>query len=230
MFQIIKFLYLMIESNIIKRFIVKTFMHHSRIGIEEIAEKIMASLKCIFINKNTQQPGKIVKCQKDSYRVLLGNAEEIDVMQSEISRKSQVKFEDVLMFLECSKKSTPFGRILIENVFEKLSDPGFGVVYIPQNDNTKRPERTAAQKSAVQRQIKELTPANSVPNEEQKVVKKQNSRFKYPTINLKEIEKFKIEKYSEEDLKKLVKIYSFLSSFPNELGVKTHNSRMGPIV
>lgn len=122
----------MIESNIIKRFIVKTFMQYSRLSIGEVATKVMETLESkIFINESiiikvTQQVGKIAACNKENYTINLLSGETVEATRAEMQRKTNVIFDDVTFFLECVTKQTAFGRILIQNVFDKISKPDFG--------------------------------------------------------------------------------------------------------
>lgn len=124
----------MIESNIIKRYIVKTFMQYGRLGIDEAAEVIMSALNAKFflhesvLILSSQQPGKISHCSRDTYRIVTGADQEIEVAFGDLQRRSAVRYDDVVNFLDCVTKQTAFGRILIENVFEKISQPNFGEI------------------------------------------------------------------------------------------------------
>lgn len=61
----------MIESNIIKRFIVKTFTQHSRAELGDIAAVAMSAVRSkFFVNESvcvlpSRQAGKIVRCSRD---------------------------------------------------------------------------------------------------------------------------------------------------------------------
>lgn len=122
----------MIESNIIKRLIVKTFMQNSRRRLEEIAEIVMRILNTkFFVNetviiKESGKIGKVLRCNGDSYLISSDDGE-IEISQSSISRKSSATYDDILDILEAATTQTAFGRILIENIFEKISKPEFGV-------------------------------------------------------------------------------------------------------
>ncbi|ELA41971.1 uncharacterized protein VICG_00988 [Vittaforma corneae ATCC 50505] len=148
----------MIESNIIKRFIVKTFMQNSECGIQKIAEMIVNTLFSRFmLNENVVVPsrelyGKIVKCTKHIYTVQLEDGTTVEVPFQEIKRRYIFDYNDVYYFLECITTSTPLGRIVIENVFEKISQPGFGAM-LPINQGfgkyTSKPPIECLKESAI---------------------------------------------------------------------------------
>lgn len=116
----------MIESNIIKRFIVKTFTQHSRAGLGDIAAVVMSAISSrFFVNESvcilpSRWAGKIQHCSRDTYRIALAEGGEVDEAFGNIQRRCSVFYEDVLYFLECITRQTAFGRILIENVNEKI--------------------------------------------------------------------------------------------------------------
>lgn len=137
----------MIESNIIKRFIVKTFMQNSESDVPKIAEMVMDSLSTRFMpNEHVFVPsknlsGKICGCSKTAYKVATPDSSTVEVPFGEISRKFKVDFHSVCCFLECITMVTPLGRIVIENVFDKISQPGFGArrMYMEPSPNRHSP-------------------------------------------------------------------------------------------
>ncbi|KAI5170341.1 hypothetical protein PAEPH01_1351 [Pancytospora epiphaga] len=116
----------MIESNIIKRFIVKTFTQYNHGTLNDIAGIVMSTVKSrFFINESvcilsSGKVGKITRCNKDIYSVTLPDGEEIKEIFNNIQRCHSVFYDDVIYFLECITRQTTFGLILIENVNEKI--------------------------------------------------------------------------------------------------------------
>lgn len=138
----------MIESNIIKRFIVKSFMQNSECDISKIAEITFNSLVNRFLlNENVVLPtlelsGKIVKCSKENYVIQMADDSKVEVPFKEIKRKANFDYADIYVFLEAITSVTPFGRIVIENVFEKITQPGFGASQPVFERRSSRQERT----------------------------------------------------------------------------------------
>ncbi len=134
----------MIESNIIKRFIVKSFMRNSESEIEKIAEitfnllnnkfllnenVIIPSLEEFNMNEraNVISSGKIVKCNRDFYVVQMSDNSRVEIPIKEIKRKTTFELSDIYSFIDSITRMTPLGRIVIENVFDKITQPGFGM-------------------------------------------------------------------------------------------------------
>ena len=124
----------MIESNILKRFLVKLFIDNSRSDLGELASVAMNVLKKRFFPnesitvKSPVGRGKIIGSEKEGfYRVRLDTGEDAVVPHEEICRKYTASYEDIISFLECATVQSPFGRVLIENVFEKIASPAFGI-------------------------------------------------------------------------------------------------------
>lgn len=122
----------MIESNIIKRFIVKSFMQNNESEIKKVSRRIFDDLNSRFlINESVVVPslnltGRIAKSIKPVYKVITTDGKEMDLNFDELKRKNKAQLEDIAYFLECITKVTPLGRLVIENVFEKINQPGFG--------------------------------------------------------------------------------------------------------
>lgn len=116
----------MIESNIIKRYIVKVFIQNSCLDITDIASNVISTLeKKYFLNESvcitsTKTYGKISHCCKDAYKVITPNGEEVEATLDQLQRQNLVYYEDVLYFLDYVTVPTAFGRVLIENVFERI--------------------------------------------------------------------------------------------------------------
>lgn len=205
---------IMIESNIIKRFIVKSFMQNSRLEIPDIASKIISVLEeKFFLNENVvlldgQKQGKIIKCSTNTFRIALLDNNEIDVTAREITRKSKVGYNDVVEFIECTTKNTAFGRILIENVFEKIAEPGFGMTKVENIRKT----LTKVQKEPVKTEDSSKKEAIKAENPEPK-------KSKTPKLNISTLKSFEIENIVGENLKKFIKVYIFLDKFNDNLGL-----------
>ncbi|KAI5154606.1 hypothetical protein ENBRE01_3422, partial [Enteropsectra breve] len=240
----------MIESNIIKRYIIKSFMQHSHLPITDITEKIICTLNCrLLINesvvvKSTGETGKVAKCAKNSFSVVFGSGEEKTFEYVELSRKHSPTFADISTFLENITIETAFGRILVENIFDLLSEPGFGSVPV-RPGAAKKPEKTAPKK-------KETLDRGQLTLNTMDVLKKSQSgidsnisshleelsNFKKAQrsatggmpravpqppapvpLDFKSLEKIKIENFEDAELKRLVKINMFLMHFSKELGI-----------
>lgn len=240
----------MIESNIIKRFVVKMFLQYNRLNLKEIAIKIMETLTHNFfmnesvIVKNTRRVGKICGSDKEKYIVLFGSNEKLEFNISELDRKNKVTFEDLTHFLKCVTQETPFGRILIENVLEKMTQPGFGEnkeIKETPKCTTERKERhiNKSQKETKRKEKKtkisrkdlngqkntllitkneqkktEFKPEPSEDSEKRKIKKKKSE------LRIEDLEKFSIKNLKDNDLKNFIKIYQAVRIFKNEFGIE----------
>lgn len=113
-------------------------MQNSESEIDKIAELTYNLLSSRFLlNENVLIPslddkygnisGKIVKCNKDCYVIQMTDNNKVDVPLKEIKRKTNFTASDIYSFIEAITIVTPLGRIVIENVFEKITQAGFGL-------------------------------------------------------------------------------------------------------
>lgn len=199
----------MIESNIIKRFLVKKFMQNNDNNTVNVAELAFKNLSTRFflnetvivISKNAV--GKIVAFSKDDnmYGVQLEDSV-VNVPFEDIKRRIPVEIADIYNFFELITVPTPLGRILIENVFEKISKPGFG---------GRQRHQTSPFASVIHKNTPHPTAAYHqarVPNNEQIEEKKST-----PKLNVEDLKKLEISGFDEIKLSKLLKIYCFFSKF-----------------
>lgn len=216
----------MIESNIIKRYIVKMFMQHSRLGVDEVARTVMSALGTkLFLHESvlvlsTQTPGKISHCSRDTYRVKTDDGQEAEVAFGNLQRRCTVRYEDVVGFLVCVTKQTAFGRILIENVFEKMSQPGF-------REASGYREYAAGRRMA-SNQIDDGADQghHDADSEEgrgkrgrEEEARRRPQRPKYEKLDVQSLSQLTIRNFEGELLTDLVKIYMFLASFGDDLGI-----------
>lgn len=244
----------MIESNIIKKFIVKSFLENNQSNLSEITAKIMLTLSLkFFINetvivKKTGKIGKIVVFNQDKCIVLLLPDTQVQLYRIDLKRKNNVTYEDVLYFLERITQNTAFGRILIENVFEKISNPGFwNKKESFEKQNLNRGARTKAKeiekKESEETYVQEFSGAMKYTNKSKKteiaeeVIKKskkdlnevkkvednivsKDTKMKKLELNILKLDKLTIKNYKDSDLKSFIKIYQFIHSFKGELKIK----------
>lgn len=209
----------MIESNLIRRFIIKAFMQKSRNDIETVASSTFEALcsrfllnESVFI-RSTRELGKIQRCSKDSYKVLLQDGREVDLDHASLERKFSVTYNDILFFLECATERTAFGYILIEDVFEKISQPDFGAGRVrnhrydysdPNQQHQAQPSRSEG--------FEQSAAAIQQAWEAERGIKQ---------LDLTKLEPFEVEGYTGTNLKYLLKIYMFVHSFADSLSVES---------
>lgn len=213
----------MIESNIIKRFIVKCFMQNSESNIEKIAEDAFDKLsKRFLLNENVIIPsmdenGKIIKCSKETYLVQLNN-NRIEVPFKEIQRKSTFSYSDVYALLDSITKMTPLGRIVIENVFEKISEPGFGL----KKDNGYNRNYNKTNLQAIQRRPEKGFKGSPFQNVEIKnqftQPSQKSSEPQKSKINLENFKKLTVAGFEGTNLAILLKLYTFINAFKQDIG------------
>lgn len=199
----------MIESNIIKRFLVKKFMQNNDCDLRNITEISFKNLSTRFflnetvliISKNTF--GKITSFSKDEnkYGVQIENTV-INVPFEDLQRRFPIEMADIFGFFELITISTPLGRILIENVFEKISKPDFGgrsrhntQSFTPKIHKMDMPEK---------RQVR-------LPNKENVYV--EEMKVQIPKLEMENLKRLEIEGFEGEKLSQLLKIYCFFSKF-----------------
>lgn len=211
----------MIESNIIKRFIVKTFMQNSECGVQKIAEMVMNILSSRFmLNENVIVPsrelyGKIVKCTKNIYTIHLEDNTTVEVPSQEIKRRYVFDYNDVCYFLECITSSTPLGRIVIENVFEKISQPGFGVrMPVAQGFGKYAPGPGAGMSdsekhSNIFQDVELKQPPMGYGRRDGHVLPFEHPRDSAPRLSLKSLRRVEVDGFHGPNLRKLITIYSY---------------------
>lgn len=219
----------MIESNIIKRYIVKTFMQNSEGEIEKKAADIMAGLSSRFLlNESVVIPskqinGKIIKCTKTTYTIQLEDSQTIEVPFNEIRRKYIFDVGDICEFLDCITTTTPLGRIVIENVFERISQPGFGVKkpinqgYPKYNNRTlsRIPERTQ-----IFQDMEYKSPLANFSRKEDKFYPTEYPRTVEESIDIKKLKKLEVEGFNTADLVKLINIHTYFTKFQHFSKIK----------
>lgn len=215
----------MIESNIVKRFIVKTFMQNSGQGIQKIAEMVINVLSSrLMLNENViipsrERAGKIVKCSKGSYTVQLDDGSTTEAAFQDLQRRLPFDYADVCHFLECITIPTPLGRIVIENVFEKISQPGFGARKPYMHPYERLGPKTMAKPVELERyppvfQDVEYQSMAYYPHREECNV--QEEAFKPPEIpklDFKTLKKFQVGGFEGQLLPKLINVYSYFRKF-----------------
>lgn len=210
----------MIESNIIKRFIVKIFMQNSECSIQKIANIAISTLSSRFmLNENIfipsrEQYGKIVKCNKDAYTIQFEDKTIEEVPFQDIKRRYNLELNDICHFLECITTVTPLGRILVENVFEKITQPGFGARKLSSLGFGKmNPRGIPDRRSKIFQEIEyssHLAPHGKWEDWQPPV---EQIRSQTPKVEISSLSKLEIEGFYGADLKKLIKIYSYFSKF-----------------
>lgn len=216
----------MIESSIIKRFIVKTFMQNSEADLPKVAEMVMDSLSTRFIpNERVLIPsrnlsGKISGRSKGAYKVVTSDGSVV-VPFEEIVRKFKVSFRDVCHFLECITMVTPLGRIVIENVFDKISQPGFGTRRpYPECMLDRRLPRSMSHKYG-----ESMPPAGSFSQDAEAKDRGAQTAVlggepKGPKLDLSTLKLYSLPGISEDDLGKVIRIYTFFSTFGASLKIE----------
>lgn len=216
----------MIESNIIKRHLVKCFMQNSESSIEKIAEDAYDKLSQRFLlNENvilqsSEESGKIVKCSKESYFVQLSNNSKVEVPFKEIQRRNTFDYSDVYSLLESITTVTPLGRILIENVFEKIAEPGFGGRKTIENDRNSYERSTS--RGIQRRSERSIKPpvfqSVEIKNQFSKPTPKQNEA-EQSKINFEKLKKLTVTGFEGKNLAILLKIYTFISAFKQDIQI-----------
>lgn len=195
-------------------------MQNSDNSIQKIADMVMGALSSRFLlNENVMIPstgtsGKIIKCSKQTYQIQVQDSSIIEVPFEEIKRRFELEISDICYFLECITIMTPLGRIVIENVFEKISQPGFGTRKATACYSNKPQHRAGSKKHEKDRGniFQEVEFKNQIENYEQKAVKEIKKRSE-PIIDLKTLEPLSIAELPDEYVPSLIKIYSFFSKF-----------------
>lgn len=226
----------MIESNIIKRFIVKTFMQHSRSSIGEISETIMIALGSkFFVNesviiRDTQELGKVTKCTKDTYTITMPDGQELEQPREHLRRKGIVTYEDVISFIEAATKQTAFGRILIENVFEKMLKPDFGAKTLSEARQAKEEAKNRNMFIGHpppyndMRQDPRMHHQHGLDHMPRDIPKKEDgrkilSRNKHEKLDISLLPHFVIDNFKETPLTNLIKIYMILINFKEDFNI-----------
>ncbi|KAM0680430.1 hypothetical protein GINT2_001490 [Glugoides intestinalis] len=180
--------------------------------IQEVAEMVLAILDSRFlVNENVFIPsmelsGKIIKYSKTAYTIQTQDQNTIDVPFQEIVRRSTVDFNDIIHFLNCTTKATPFGRIVIENVFEKISQPGFGSRQ-QNTQNFRKASRSLEQPESDKTAISRCQfDGSQYPSNNNNIEEKIH-------IDITALERLTLDHFSDQNLERLVKIYSFFSKF-----------------
>lgn len=184
-------------------------MRQSRQNLPEAAHHIFTALQHRFLLNETvvvKQTGefcKIDKCHGENYLVTKPDGTSHEFHISALQRKSHLIFSDVLSFLECITEPTAFGYILIENVFDKISNPGFA-----------RKDKKYEILPEINSQLPTTANINSIMPEF-------SSNFQSGReLDMSQLEILKIDGFENESLKRLIKAYMFINSFGDELQIK----------
>lgn len=210
----------MIESSIIKRLIVKTFMQNSDADICRVAKKVMDLLLTRFMqNEHVLVPsrnldGKICERTGSIYKIATPEAV-AEVPFEEIVRKSKVDFCDVCYFLECITMVTPLGRIVIENVFDRITQPEFGRRVIPDQLNI--PSRGSPNCSQVPGRH---TSQNAEIGLSATQSLRPSSQPERPRLDFSTLRPYSLPGVDEKDLVSIIRIYIFFSTFGENLKVE----------
>ncbi|KAI4292268.1 hypothetical protein PAPHI01_1559 [Pancytospora philotis] len=241
----------MIESNIIKRFLVSLFMKNSRLDAMEFTNLAVSTLNSrFFVNESVivlslNARGKITRCSKDTYTVALADGAEMEVEFRNLQRKSTVSYDDVLYFFECVTVPTAFGRILIDNVMDRIADIGHpmqparclyeppapphpeaaldgGYAYGYEEPKRMRRGRGAARSEPGyprhERAHGKSTAISSSPDgymESDGGFPKKGDRPQNK-LDLNKLERVAVSSFEGDALRSLVKIYVFLKNFSND--------------
>lgn len=120
----------MIESSVIRKFIIAYFVENVSKSLFEISGNIHAYLKSHFVPHEivlVKSKGVRAKIQSTSNGRYVartcheGECETYEVLGEDIVRGEQVSKNNILRFLESVTKISPFGRILRENVLKEIS-------------------------------------------------------------------------------------------------------------
>lgn len=202
----------MLESTAIKRLIIRTFMQNIDKTIHEVSKMVLSILDSRFlVNENVFIPsmevsGKIIKCSKTTYTIQTEDQNALEIPFQEIVRRSAVDFNDIFHFINCTTTATPFGRIVIENVFEKISQPGFGCRQ--QNAQSyRKSSRSLEQYEAPKNVSFKNQPAGSGLQLKNTHVEERIQ------IDVNSLQKLTVDQFSDQNLERLIKIYSFFSKF-----------------
>lgn len=199
-------------------------MQHNRLTIMDIAETITVALASkFFLNESvivtaTRQAGKITHCSKDTYKITTPDNETLEVPFASLQRKNAVQYEDIFMFLECVTKQTAFGRILIENVFEKIAQPDFGLEMeafkyaVPEYCPPVMQSYAEAEESLKMKRAAQHGPDDEADESAMAAARKEQKQ-KYPKLSLDDLSRITINNYEGKMLKKLVKIHVLMTSF-----------------
>lgn len=219
----------MIESNIIKRFIVKSFMQNNELEISKIADIVMETLSSRFLLNESvyvdgDVSGKISKCSRTIYKIIINN-EETDVEFENIKRKMPVEHKDVCQFLECITKVTSLGRIVIENVFQKINEPGFGTPGYVEQPKTQPEVKLQSFSRSVPLRQKEQVHAKKASPVAESIVKPPKTveakvYSKPQTVELENLKKFTILEIKNEQMTKFMKIYLFFNTFSDYFSIE----------
>ncbi|KAF7679711.1 hypothetical protein TCON_2490 [Astathelohania contejeani] len=122
----------MLESNPIKKYIVRYFLENSSQPLTKIVNHLVGILSNSFILdeivfvKNRELTGKILDVTKTGYMVGIfsDSAMETDFVQtSGLMRRDQITKNEVMTFLQSVTRDTPLGRELVVNVLSDIKIP-----------------------------------------------------------------------------------------------------------
>jgi len=218
----------MIESNIIKRFIVKSFLQNSEVEIPKIADIIMNSLTNRFLlNESVLVPsknisGKISRCSKSVYKIVASDGKEHEVPADEIVRKYKIGFDDVCQFLDSITTVTPFGRIAIENVFEKINQPNFGSkpAMQPVYETFRPAGMPLRHKEPPQFIIPKIFQGHGRnPVKEKSIKTPEQKEVKKPRLDIKTLKRYIVPGLEGESIKNTMKIFIYFNTFSDNLKI-----------